>query len=228
MQVRHRPAGALILRDRTMDSPSSELGGDFLRRLDQARAGLPESLGQLLMSCRNYLLLAASRKLGADLRSKVNPSDVVQETFLDAQRDFGRFHGDTEDELRAWLYRILLNNLANAGRHYRDAEKREVGREITLPDGDGNGEALGELIRDTPTPSEWMAIQEEVAALERALDELPEQYRQVLRLRYQEQRTFADIGTRLNCSAEAARKLWARAVDHLQKKLSAPYESRGR
>ncbi|HEY7425553.1 MAG TPA: sigma-70 family RNA polymerase sigma factor [Gemmataceae bacterium] len=205
-----------------MPESSSEHTDNFPQGLAKARAGSSESLGRLLMDCRNYLLLAADHKLGGELRAKVNPSDVVQETFLEAQRDFARFRGDNEDELRAWLYRILLNNLANVGRHYRETEKRAIRREITLPDRGEDSEQVGEPIQDTPTPSERMAANEEAVALEQALGRLSEQYQLVLRFRYHEQRTFADIGTRLNCSAEAARKLWARAVDQLQKLLSAP------
>ncbi len=81
------------------------------------------------------------------------------------------------------------------------------------------------LIQDTPTLSDRAGTHEEAAAVETALTALPEHSQHVLRLRYQEQRTFADIGDTLNCSAEAARKLWARAVDQLHKKLSAPHES---
>ncbi len=207
-----------------MPSSSAKRKNDFSRWLAKARAGSGTSLGQLLMDCRNYLLLAAGRKLGADLQGKVNPSDLVQETFLEAQRDFAQFHGDNKGELRAWLYRILINNLANVGRHFRDAEKRAVAREQPLPSIDEEDEQLVELIQNTPTPSERLAADEEATALAQALDELPPQYQQALRLRYHEQRTFADIGMRLNCSAEAARKLWARAVVHLQKKLSTLHE----
>ncbi|HWG44817.1 MAG TPA: sigma-70 family RNA polymerase sigma factor [Gemmataceae bacterium] len=84
----------------------------------------------------------------------------------------------------------------------------------------GSTEAVGQ------SASEREAVREEAADLEHALAQLPEHYQQVLRLRYHEQQTFPDIGTTLNCSTEAARKLWARAVDQLQKKLSCPYEPR--
>ena len=68
-----------------------------------------------------------------------------------------------------------------------------------------------------------MAAREELAALEQAVARLPENYRQVIRLRYDGNRTFADIGAVMGCSAEAARKLWARAVDQLEKELNPPH-----
>ena len=209
-----------------MPAFSSEQPSAFPRELAGARAGSTDALGHLLMDCRNYLLLTAGRKLGPDLQGKVSPSDLVQETFLEAQRHFDRFHGERKEDLLAWLCRILLNNLANAGRHYRDTDKRALDREILLDDLGKEKGTGSELILDTPTPSARAESSEEADALEHALAELPEHYRQVLRFRYEEQRTFADIGTELNCSPEAARKLWARAVDQLQKKLDPVHEPR--
>src|SRR5262249_35643200 len=92
--------------------------------LAAARAGSREALGQALETCRNYLLLIAGRQLDSDLHAKGGASDLVQETFLEAQRDFGRFQGSSEGELQAWLRQILLNNVANFTRRYRGTGKR--------------------------------------------------------------------------------------------------------
>ncbi len=197
---------------------------EFARVLGSARAGGPEELGSLLMECRNYLLLVADQRLGADLRGKVSASDLVQETFLEAQKAFGRFGGQRQDELLAWLCCILVNNLANARRRYRGTDKRALEREVPLG-GDGAGGAGAGQAVDTPSPSARAAAAEEVAALEAALARLPERYQRVIRLRYHEQMTFQQIGDATGCSAEAARKLWARAVDRLQKGMSPPGES---
>ena len=193
---------------------------DFAKLLAAARSGSGEALGRLLMTFRDYLLLAANRQLDAGLRSKLSPSDLVQETFLEAQRDFRRFHGEREEELLAWLGRLLTNNVANSSRSYHATEKRDVKRELAL-DGGGAGH---EPVLDTPSPSERVAALEEERALQAAMAHLPENYRQVLHMRYQERQTFAQIGAALGCSAEAARKLWGRAVHRLQKELKRPYE----
>src|SRR5262245_50318676 len=100
--------------------------------LPAARAGSQEALGLALEACRNYLLLIAERELDPDLRAKGGASDLVQETFLEAFRDFSRFHGTSEVELLAWLRQLLLHNLANFARRYRDTAKRQVGREVPL------------------------------------------------------------------------------------------------
>jgi RNA polymerase sigma-70 factor (ECF subfamily) len=191
---------------------------EFARLLSAARAGSSEALGRVLIECREYLLLTADRKLDPELRRKASASDLVQETFLEAQRDFARFQGERTEELLAWLCQILHHNVANAARCYHGTEKRAVDRESNPPQ-------FPEVADDTPTPSTRAASREQTMALESALSQLPENYRRVLHLRYQEKQSFAQIGATLNCSSEAARKLWARAVRSLQKKLESPHES---
>ena len=68
-----------------------------------ARAGDADCLGWLLEIYHNYLHLLASAQLNKRLRSRVNPSDLVQETFLRASRHFGEFCGSSEQEWLGWL-----------------------------------------------------------------------------------------------------------------------------
>src|SRR5258708_34556565 len=103
--------------------------------LSTARAGSHEALGRALDSCRNYLLRVAERHLDPKLRAKGGASDLVQETFLEAQRDFGGFHGNSEQELLAWLSRVLLNNLGNLYRRYGETDKRDFNRRLPLQTG---------------------------------------------------------------------------------------------
>ena len=193
----------------------SERSPDAAARLNAARAGSAEALGQALEACRGYLLLIAQQELDADLQAKGGASDLVQETFLKAHRHFGRFHGTTEKELLAWLRRLLLNNLADFRRLYRATDKRRSTREVALDPGDSASQPGG-LAAAIPSPSKAAMSQEQTVALQQIVDALPAHYRQVLRLRHQEDRSFEDIGARMNRSANAARKLWARAVERLQ------------
>ena len=195
---------------------------DTLHRLEAARAGSPEALGQLLDGCRQYLLAVAGQQLPADVQGKVGPDDLVQETFLKAHRNFGRFHGRGEDELLAWLRQILRNTLANVLRRYRGTARREVGREVALG-ADAPGARGAGLASDTPPPPDDLVAEEEAAALRRALGQLPEDYQQVIRWRNWERRPLEEIGRLLGRSPEAARKLWARAVDRLGHILEGPY-----
>jgi DNA-directed RNA polymerase specialized sigma24 family protein len=91
----------------------AEPATDAARWLLEARAGSREAPGRVLEACRRYLLLIADRELDPALKAKGGASDLVQQTFLEAHRDFGRFHGDSEEQLLAWLRQPLRYNLAD-------------------------------------------------------------------------------------------------------------------
>src|SRR5262245_57488511 len=97
-----------------------------------AEEGSCGELGCRFEDCRPYLLLVARGVMGPRLRVKLDASDIVQETFLEAQRHLGRFRGKTPTEFRAWLREILLCRLASAQRTYLGTKKRAVGREVSL------------------------------------------------------------------------------------------------
>jgi RNA polymerase sigma-70 factor (ECF subfamily) len=187
-----------------------------------ARAGSSEALGTLLEKFRQYLLLVANERLTPELRPKAGASDLVQDTLLEAQRDFGQFHGRSPEEVLAWLRQILVNNLANFERRYRGTDKRDVAREFPLDASDPDSAPAGQLAAYTPSPSSDAIRREEEAAVLAALDRLPQRYRQVIHWRHKENHSFEEIGDLLHRSPDAARMLWFRAVRHLQKELGAP------
>jgi RNA polymerase sigma-70 factor (ECF subfamily) len=173
----------------------------------------------LLEACRRYLLRIANGQIDADLRAKGGASDLVQQTFLEAQRDFAQFQGESEKELLAWLRQLLLHNVANFQRHYRATGKRQVGREVALEGDSSATPPGGGLAGDTPSPSHLAMEREEAEAVTRALERLPEEYRRAITLRHQENRTFEEMGRLLNLSASGARLLWLRAVERLNQEL---------
>jgi RNA polymerase sigma-70 factor, ECF subfamily len=183
----------------------------------EARAGSNDALGLLLDGCRRYLLQIAADDLDPRLRAKGGASDIVQETFLEAQRDFGEFTGETEPELLAWLRSRLHYRVAKFVRTFRGTAKREVGREVRL-DGDSSSACLNPAA-DQPSPSEHVQNNERDHALERAMEQLPKEYRQVIQLRYREGLSFEQIGDALARTPNSARKLWARAIERLKRDL---------
>jgi RNA polymerase sigma-70 factor (ECF subfamily) len=188
--------------------------------LAQARAGDPAALGRLLDQHRLYLAVLARGQLARVLQAKVDASDVVQETFLEAHRDFGQFRGDTAGELVAWLRQILTRNLANQARHYRDTRRRDVRREQELgaapgsADGPGDGPAA-----PVSTPSQAAGRREAIDLLADALVRLPDDYRQVIVLRNLEELSFADVAGRMGKTVDSVKKLWARGLVSLRKEL---------
>lgn len=189
----------------------------FSNLVAKAQAGSRSAIGQLLEECRNYLLVVANEALDSGIRPKGGASDLVQDTFIEAQHDFVRFRGTTEKELLAWLKGILAHRVANHHRRY-GAEKREVAREIPL-------ELLGQVgtlpvAFGKNAPASEPIGEDEVEQLMAAIGQLPEQFREVLKMRTWQRMSFVEIGTRLGSSAEAARKQWGRAVRRLQQELA--------
>ena len=203
-------------------SPSQR---DLARLLDEARNGSSAALGEALQACRAYLLTVAGQELDPALHAKAGASDLVQQTFFEAQRDFHQFGGVTEEELLNWLRRVLLNNVASFARAYRGTGMREVGREIELEAGRSSADWRGALAGNTTTPSALVMQEEQLQALERAIARLPEDYRQIIELRYRQERSFDEIAQVMNCTANAACKLWSRVVERLERELTD--QSRG-
>lgn len=191
----------------------------FVEWIREARAGSTEALGRVLEFCRGYLLLIANNQLATGLRGKVAPSDLVQQTFLEAHRDFAQFEGESEAEMLAWLRRILLNTLANTVRDL-NAEKRQVTREIALTDRAAG--SLPDARQAAESTDDPLEKQEETRRLERAIAGLPADYREILRLRHQHGLSFVAAGQAMGRSPDAVRKLWRRAVEQLQAVLETP------
>src|SRR3954467_13617238 len=100
--------------------------------LQAARAGDVATLGRLLELYRRYLALLARVQIGQRLQGKVDASDLVQETFLDAHRNFARFQGAREAQFVHWLRQILAANLADLLRRYLGTQGRDVRLEREL------------------------------------------------------------------------------------------------
>jgi RNA polymerase sigma-70 factor, ECF subfamily len=189
--------------------------------IEAARQGDREALGQALSAVRDYLLLVANKELDPSLRCKGNASDLVQETFLRAQRGMQAFRGRTPSEWRHWLRSILVRNLAQERRRFCSTAKRQIRLEVNIAD-----ERRFEGSRDNETPSRNLALRELEQALIEGLSRLPVHYREVVIWHQREQLSFEEIGRRRQISAEAARKLWTRALGRLRKELGPAHEAR--
>src|SRR5262249_5523165 len=162
-------------------------GGSLEQLLEAARAGSTEALGRVFEGCRHYLLLVANEGLESDLHAKAGASDLVQDTFLEAQQAFVRFQRTSERHLLASLRQTLLHNLATFGRRCRQPEQRQVVRDVSL---DAAERLRGLLQIDASSPSSQAVRHEEAEALQQAIERLPEHYREVILLRHREQWSF--------------------------------------
>jgi len=189
--------------------------------LQQARSGNEKALGQLLESYTRYLTLLARVQIGRRLQGKVDPSDVVQETFLEAHRQIANFRGNSEGELVAWLRRILAGQIALTLRRFLGTKGRDLKLERELAAQlDQSSEILdGGLVASNSTPSQHASRREQALLLADALDRLPEDYREVIILRHLEGLSFAEVSQRMERSEDSVQKLWVRALANLRRSL---------
>lgn len=191
--------------------------------LARARAGDAAALGQLLELYRNYLLLIARSMMGQALGLKLDASDLVQETFLKALRQFADFAGVDEPGFMAWLRRILVRTVTDQARYHR-AGVRNQRREVALEDllDRAGGAAQRALADSLPSPSSMAVRRERSVLLADALEKLPADYRTVFVLRNIEHVPFNEIAARLGRSPGAVRVLWTRAMQRLSALLEEP------
>jgi RNA polymerase sigma-70 factor (ECF subfamily) len=186
-----------------------------------ARSGSDSALGRRLEAHRDYLTILARMQIGQRLQGKVDPTDVVQETFLHAVRDVAQFRGSSDKELAGWLRQILASQLADLVRRYCGTQGRDVRLERALQvELDRSSQVLDRgLVAPLSSPSQQAVRHEQATWLARALERLPEDYREVLVLHHLEECAFPEVARRMGRSVEAVKKLWARALARLKRSL---------
>jgi RNA polymerase sigma-70 factor (ECF subfamily) len=169
---------------------------------------------------RSYLLLLAQVRLDRRLQGKLDASDVVQQTLLEAHQGLAQFRGRTVGEQAAWLRQILARNLANAVRDLGRA-KRDVNRERSLQAAlDESASHLeGWLAAEQSSPSQQAQRHERAVRLADALAALPDNQREAVVLRHFQGCSLADIGRQLSCSTAAVTGLLHRGLKNLRKQL---------
>lgn len=188
------------------------MAAQFAAMLAKAQTEREQWYGRMVVQLQRYLLLVAGQELGDDLRARVAPSDLVQETVLDGYCRFDQFSGNNEEELKAWLTQILHHKAITHARAHR-TQKRDVGREVSLEPGGAGRQFVADNGSDTP--SERASQQEQVARLLATLETLTPDHASVIRLRDLQQKTFEEIGALMGRSADAVRKLHVRALEAL-------------
>lgn len=194
--------------------------------IEDARGGAPESLGQALEAWRPYLARMAAHELAPELRPKGDVSDLVQETFLKAARDFDKFTGRTGPEWQSWLRAIFLHTLKHLARSYRSTAKRMLAREVSLDQVNGMDLGDGNLTLNVSSPSSVAMKKELGEVVQGAIDRLSERERLLLLMRFREHCTFEEMGRRFGYSPAAAKKAFDKAVTRVRAEVSPSSSSR--
>jgi RNA polymerase sigma-70 factor (ECF subfamily) len=191
------------------------------RLIQDAKGGRDQALGDLLDLYRNYLRLLARLEIGHRVQAKLDASDIVQETFLEAHRHFGQFNGKSEGEFVQWLRMILAARVANTLRHYLGTQGRDVRREeAPVVNLDHSSMQIDQfLAASISSPSQQAERRERAVLLADALEALPKDYREVLTLRHFQGLPFPDVSQAMGRSVDSVQKLWLRALIRLKESL---------
>jgi RNA polymerase sigma-70 factor (ECF subfamily) len=188
--------------------------------IEGARQGDAECRDRLFALCRSYLGFIARSQIETWMRRKVDASDLVQETMLEAFRDFDRFDGHSEQEWLAWLRKILAHNAADFVRRYRGTAKRAARREVPFRDpADSRVAGAPEPAAQQPTPSQEFLQLDTELRVTAALSELPADYQEVIVLRNLQRLSFNEVAERMDRSRPAVQMLWMRAINKLQEAM---------
>lgn len=181
---------------------------------------MEQDQGPLLDQFRHYLHLLARLQLGPRLKSKLDASDIVQQTLLEAHLKRDQFRGSTDAECAAWLRQMLVHNLADALRAFGQA-RRDVARERSLQDAVESSSMRLEswLAADQSSPSEQVERQERALLLANALAALPEAQREALVLQHWQGWSLDEIGQHLGKSRVAVAGLIKRGIMQLRQLL---------
>lgn len=200
--------------DPTAPQPLAEL-------LAAARGGDAQRRDALFAACRSYLGVIARAHVETGLRAKIDASDLVQQTLLEAHRDFERFTGRTDQEWLGWLRRILAHNAADQVRRYKTSSKRAAGRERSLANRGGEQSTyLFEPAAAGDSPSQALIRADRQLAVADALAQLPADYQEVILLRNVQRLPFNEVAELMGRSRPAVQMLWMRALKKLEDALA--------
>ena len=175
---------------------------------------------------RPFLHQRARTRLAQRLRGKLDASDVVQQTFLQALEKLGQFRGRTEAELTAWLFKVLETTLAMAVRQFR-AQARDLAREKSLRL-DGEAATAGPTtlwLAEAPSPVEQALQEERALRLAGALERLRPDQRRAIELHHLQGRSVGEVAACMHKTRDAVAGLLARGLRKLRALLAESDEA---
>lgn len=186
--------------------------------LERFRSGERDSLGALLERHRPYLMRVVSLRVSDKLRTRIDPSDVVQEAQLEACRRADEYLQQPRMSFRAWLRRITYDRLVDAWRRHGGAAKRSIEQEVRLPE-ESSVLLAGHLMSDGQTPLERFNQREVADRVRLAIGKLSERDREIILLQNFEGCTSEQSAEILEIEPAAARQRYGRALMRLRQEL---------
>jgi RNA polymerase sigma-70 factor (ECF subfamily) len=197
--------------------PDSEETHELLR---QARAGDRQAFERLFSRYRDYLRQVVQLRLNPRLRPRVDPSDVVQETQLEAFRRLADYLEREPMPFRLWLRKTAQERLGMLQRYHQGSARRTVDREASLPE--SSALQLAErLLAPGSTPSQRLSRQEVIRQVRQALLKLSAADHEVLLMRNLEGLSNQEVAQVLSLEPAAASQRYGRALLRLRNLLIA-------
>ncbi|MFN6301022.1 MAG: sigma-70 family RNA polymerase sigma factor [Planctomycetota bacterium] len=197
---------------------------DSQSKLISAKQGDAQAKGELLDRFRPYLNVIAQRLLDDRLKARMDFSDLVQATYLEASRDFESFRGESIESFLAWLRHILRNNISSAHQEHLATHKRSAKLEVSIRPNGNSGSSpmqLEHLIpAETSSPSQRMMKTEAAAMLAACIEHLPDTQAVAIRMRYLEGMSLREISERLSKSEMAVAGLLKRGLQGLREEMA--------
>ncbi|HBE72292.1 MAG TPA: RNA polymerase subunit sigma [Planctomycetaceae bacterium] len=198
-----------------------ELSSEDTESLEnRVAAGDEWALDQLLSANRDKLRKLVQLRLPALLRHRVDESDVVQDTLLQAAKSISSFRFDSEQPFYVWLRRIALNEVADAHRKHLGAAKRDATREQTAGELSSFSLAQEIVSQSGSTPSRKAMRREMQALVLHCLDQMCDEDREVLFLRHFEQLSISEAAAVLGISKSGTAKRCLKALDRLRSRVA--------
>jgi RNA polymerase sigma-70 factor (ECF subfamily) len=199
-----------------MNSESPET----VARLCALRDGKPAALAELYEHYRPRLRQMVRLRMDARLAARVDPSDVLQEAFVDAARQVNNYLKDPQVVFYVWLRGLAWKRLLKLQREHMGAQRRAVSREVALP-GNSSIKLGQQLLAQESSPSKAMMQKELQQRVRHAMASLPPDDREVILLRKFEAMSNIEVAQALGLSEQAASMRYGRAIYRLKEVLTA-------
>ncbi len=207
-----------------MDTPAAPDGSDTRHWLERAAAGDAEGWQVLVTRFHARLRRMVALRLDARLHGRVDPSDVLQETYLEAARHLDEYRRKPVLPFFLWLRLLAGSRLAKLHRRHLGTQARDAGREVSLYRGampEASSAALAaRLLGKECRPSEVAVRAEMKLRLQEALNRMEPVDREVIALRHFEQLTNAETARVLGLNEGTASKRYVRALKRLKESLA--------
>jgi RNA polymerase sigma-70 factor, ECF subfamily len=200
---------------------SSGLGDDGL--VEMAAAGDAQAMGELFARYRERLKMLVRLRLDRRLQGRVDPSDVLQEAYLDASHRVNDFSRQRPMPLFLWLRFLTVQRLLITHRQHLGTKMRDAAGEVSLyrrslPEAT-TGSLAAQLLGKLTSPDQAAARAERQLKLQEALNGMDAIDREVLALRHFEQLSNGETAEALGISKTAASNRYVRALDRLREIL---------